>query len=127
LIFGVMMNLSVRGLFTFVQLTKWPPCGLRTKTILDAKRSACSTRHKTIMSARPRCAILLTFLNSNRERSNKASRGTVRTSCIDAGDITIRIDERHVSDFAQYPPGLSFTMEPRGGVAAGLPDQEDAK
>jgi len=106
---------------SFVQLTKWPPCGLRTKTILVAPVTKLSCRHARAVQ------FLISFLNSNRERSNKASRGTVRTSCIDAGDITIRIDERHVSDFAQYPPGLSFTMEPRGGVAAGLPDQEDAK
>src|SRR6185312_8433008 len=77
--------------------------------------------HKTIMSARPRCAILLTFLNSNRECSKKDSRGAVRTSCIDAGDITLRIDERHVSNFAQYPRGSGHTMEPCGGAEAGLP------
>ncbi len=79
------------------------------------------------MAARPRCAILLTFLNSNRECSNKDSRGAVRTSCIDAGDITIRIDERHVSNFAQYPRGSGLTMELCGGAEAGLARHEDAK
>ena len=90
------------------------------------ERSACSTRYKTIMSVRPRCAILLTFLNSNREWSNTAGvLSEPRASTL--GDITIRIDERHVSNFAQYPRGSGLSIEPRGGADAGLSPHDDAK
>jgi hypothetical protein len=98
---------------------------LRTKTILDAKGrlTAPATNYHVGTPALCNFAHFPKF----KSRVFEGSRGTVRTSCIGAGDITIRIDERHVSDFAQYPPGLRFTMEPCGGAAAGLPDQEDAK
>src|SRR6185437_17016928 len=56
---------SVRGLFP-LSTKKWPPCGLRTKTILDAKGRLVAPVTKTIMSVRPRCAILLTFLFKSR-------------------------------------------------------------
>jgi hypothetical protein len=52
---------SVRGLFPFVRLKNGLREGCAPKTILRCQRSACSTRHKIIMSARLRCAILLTL------------------------------------------------------------------
>jgi len=98
---------------------------LRTETILDAKGRLVApvTTYHVDTPALSNFAHFPKF----KSRVFEGSRGTVRSSCIGAGDITIRIDERHVSDFAQYPPGLRFTVEPCDRAAAGLPEQEDAK
>jgi|SRR5579872_433832 hypothetical protein len=63
LIFGVTMNLSGCPQFAASFLCaakKMDSVRVAHQTILRCQRSACSTRHKIIMSARPRCAILLT-------------------------------------------------------------------
>jgi hypothetical protein len=99
---------------------------LRTKTILDAKGRLVAPVTNYHVGT-PALCNFAHFPNSNRERSKKDGRGTVRTLCIDAGDITIRIDERHVSNFAQYPRGSGLTMQRCGGAEAGLSRHEDSK